>query len=204
MEFHDSDTAARDLVIVYLCEHGGLTEEQVARGLEVSRPTVSRAKSKYGQGGTRALISGKRGPKAPTKIKAEKARLMVALARQGKRKTEIATRLGVNESTVRKALRRLGWEELAVRQATLPIDEPSEGPAESSVVVERQEEKPASEILEAGAGSQESDGTGTEPETPKDRQESLKDVELPAATSLDVDPDNRAVDRVLARAGLDG
>ncbi|MBM3790273.1 MAG: helix-turn-helix domain-containing protein, partial [Acidobacteria bacterium] len=68
MEFHTSDHAARDLVIVQLCEHGGLTEAEVARAFGVSRPTVSRAKRKYAEGGLPALLP-LRGPKGPSKIK---------------------------------------------------------------------------------------------------------------------------------------
>lgn len=122
MEFHQADTAARDLVIVNMCEHGGLTQAEVARAFGVSRATVSRAQKGYDQGGVQALVAEKRGPKSPTKIKDEKQKLMIAMARKGLRKTEIAARLGVNESAVRKALRRLGLEELAVRQPKLGIE----------------------------------------------------------------------------------
>src|SRR3990172_7884097 len=127
MEFHRADTAGGGLGMVPLCERGGRTEGQVARALAVSRPTVSRAKRKYGEGGVGALLPGKRGPTGPTKIKAYKTRLMISLAQHGIRKTEIAARLGVNESAVRKALRRLGWEELAVRQATLALEAGADG-----------------------------------------------------------------------------
>jgi transposase len=139
MEFHTSDQAARDLVIMQLCEHGGLAEGQVAQALNVSRPTVSRAKRKYAEGGVEALLK-KRGPKGPSKIKAYKKRLMIEMARAGRSKTEIASRLGVNESAVRKALRRLGLEELALRQPKLALEEP---PQESAAEVAQAEAEPA-------------------------------------------------------------
>ncbi len=123
MDYHESDPAGRDVVIVQLCEHGGLTEQEVADGLGVSRSTVVRAKSKHGQGGVAALLPGKRGRKGATKIKSYKEKLMVSLARKDVPKTEIAHRLGVTESGVRKALRRLGHEDLAVRQLPLELDE---------------------------------------------------------------------------------
>ena len=96
MEFHASDQAARDLVIVQLCEHGGLTEAEVAGAFDLSRPTISRAKQKYAVGGAAALVP-KLGPKGPSKIKDYKERLMIEMAREGQSKVEIATRLGVNE-----------------------------------------------------------------------------------------------------------
>lgn len=217
MEFHRSDTAGRDLVMVQLCEHGGLTEGQVACALAVSRPTVSRAKRKYGAGGVAALLPGKRGPTGPTKIKAYKQRLMISLAQHGIRKTEIAARLGVNESAVRKALRRLGLEELALRQAKLALEEGAAEGGESettAVVPESPEAPPPAEIAEGeaaiGQGGEAQDRVINAPgevgetkgeEAPGGR-ETAAVAELPVATSLDTDPENRSLDRALARAGL--
>ncbi|MGA2262148.1 MAG: putative transposase, partial [Acidobacteriota bacterium] len=205
MEFDTSDHASRDLAIVQLCEHGGLGEAEVARALEVSRPTVSRAKSKYAEGGLQALLS-KHGPKGPSKIKDYKKRLMIEMAREGRSKTEIAARLGVNESAVRKALRRLGLEELAVRQTKLGLQEPlqetateiaqevsdaahSAGAEEGTtcVVSEVQEVREAATVVGPAAGDM---GTQT------------ADDRLPEETSLDSDPQNRSLDRALARAGF--
>src|SRR4030042_45882 len=152
MEFHNSDTAGRDLVIVQLCEHGGLTEHQVARALAVSRPTVSRSKRKDGEGGVGALLPGKRGPQGPTKIKEYKQRLMISLAQQGVSKTEIASRLGVNESAVRKALRRLGLEELAVRQAKLALEEAGAGGGGSEATAVVGQESPQLPPTAGGEG----------------------------------------------------
>lgn len=216
MEFHRADTAGRDLVMVQLCEHGGLTEGQVARALAVSRPTVSRAKRKYGEGGVGALLPGKRGPTGPTKIKAYKNRLMISLAQQGIRKTEIAARLGVNESAVRKALRRLGLEELALRQAKLALEEGVDG-GESETAAGGQEspELPPTANPEAcpaamAQGGDTQDGVveapGERGETPGEAaaggEQKAVEGELPVATSLDTDPENRSLDRALARAGL--
>jgi transposase len=215
MEFHSSDPAGRDLVMVQLCEHGGLTEGQVARALAVSRPTVSRAKRKYGEGGVGALLPGKRGPTGPTKIKAYKHRLMISLAQHGIRKTEIAARLGVNESAVRKALRRLGLEELALRQAKLALEEGADGgePETAAVVQESPELPPTAKTEEGPAAMSQGgdpqvgvvDATGARGE-PKGEaaggEQQAGEVELPVATSLDTDPENRSLDRALARAGL--
>ena len=216
MEFHRADTAGRDLVMVQLCEHGGLTEGQVARALAVSRPTVSRAKRKYGEGGVGALLPGKRGPTGPTKIKAYKNRLMISLAQQGIRKTEIAARLGVNESAVRKALRRLGLEELALRQAKLALEEGVDGgESETAAVGQESPELPPTANPEAcpaamSQGGDTQDGVveapGERGETPGEAaaggEQKAVEVELPVATSLDTDPENRSLDRALARAGL--
>lgn len=216
MEFHRADTAGRDLVMVQLCEHGGLTEGQVARALAVSRPTVSRAKRKYGEGGVGALLPGKRGPTGPTKIKAYKNRLMISLAQQGIRKTEIAARLGVNESAVRKALRRLGLEELALRQAKLALEEGVDGGESETAAVGQESPElpptanPAACPAAMSQGGDTQDGVveapGERGETPGEAaaggEQKAVEVELPVATSLDTDPENRSLDRALARAGL--
>lgn len=219
MEFHKSDTAGRDMVIVQLCEHGGLTEGEVARAFNVSRPTVSRAKSKYDHGGVKALVSEKRGPKGPTKLKEYKGKLMISLARGGKSKTEIASRLGVNESAVRKALRRFGFEELAVRQRKLVLDEAPQGAScdqsETAVVVTQGRPEPASVAEEGeckGKISEVSRVDDAAAATVEDREitgdegagleEPADDNELPVTTSLDTDPQNRSLDRALARMGF--
>jgi len=216
MEFHRADTAGRDLVMVQLCEHGGLTEGQVARALAVSRPTVSRAKRKYGEGGVGALLPGKRGPTGPTKIKAYKNRLMISLAQQGIRKTEIAARLGVNESAVRKALRRLGLEELALRQAKLALEAGADGgESETAAVGQERPElappgnpEPCPAAMSQGGDTQDGvvEAPGERGETPGEAaaggEQKAVEVELPVATSLDTDPENRSLDRALARAGL--
>lgn len=216
MEFHASDQAARDVVIVQLCEHGGLTEVEVARALDVSRPTVSRAKQKYANGGVEALVP-KLGPKGPSKIKDYKERLMIEMAREGRSKVEIATKLGVNESAVRKALRRLGLEELAVRQPKLVMQEPEQeatgGAAHEALelvraaeVVEPVQSMEAQDVqiaaceakeVQADVGVGAAEGTAAPGvETPS------ADDSFPVVTTFDIDPQNRSVDRALAHAGL--
>jgi transposase len=219
MEFHKLDTAGRDLIVVQLCEHGGLTEEEAARAFGVSRPTVSRAKSKYGQGGVKALIPERRGPKGPTKIKEYKKKLMISLAQKGTSKTEIASRLGVNESAVRKALRRLGLEELAVRQSKLVWEKPVEGAgggqSETEVVLaqgrpepaaaaEGECEKTTSAVSDVQYGSvaamvEDEEAKG---DAAAGVAKQAADEELPVTTSLDTDPQNRNLDRALAREGF--
>jgi transposase len=216
MEFHASDQAARDLVIVQLCEHGGLTEVEVARAFDVSRPTVSRAKQKYADGGVAALVS-KLGPKGPSKIKDYKEQLMIEMAREGRSKVEIATKLGVNESAVRKALRRLGLEELAVRQPNLLMQEPKQESA-AAAAQETLELVRALEVVEAVQSIQAQDvqiascearevqadvvAAAAEGTAAQGVQTPPADDSLPVVTSFDIDPQNRSVDRALAHAGL--
>lgn len=216
MEFHVSDQAARDLMIVQLCEHGGVTEVEVARAFDLSRPTVSRAKSKYAEGGVEGLIP-KMGPKGPTKIKDSKEQWMIDMAREGRSKVEIGALLGVNESAVRKALRRLGLEELAVRQPKLLLQEAPEEASSTAAqqtyelvsaaaVIEPAETMPEPDAQDAACKAEEIQpgsgaiavqaGPAPEVEVP------TEDDSLPVATSCDSDPRNRSVDRALAHAGL--
>jgi transposase len=204
MEFHTSDQAARDLVIVQLCEHGGLTEAEVAQAFGVSRPTVSRAKQKYAEGGVEALVP-KRGPKGPSKIKHYKKRLMIEMAREGRSKVDIASRLGVNESAVRKALRRLGLEELAVRQSKLALEEP---PQESAVDAAQGavEPAPSTEVVDVegktSEASEDQEVAAVEGAVAAGMGTQGADDQLPVASSLDIDPQDRSLDRALARAGF--
>jgi len=205
MEFHASDQAARDLVIVQLCEHGGLTELEIARSFGVSRPTVSRARAKYAVGGIQALLC-KRGPRGPSKIKDYKQRLMVAMAREARSKVEIASRLGVNESTVRKALRRLGLEELAVRQSklALPEPEPAAGAAQEAV---KPAQPTAAQEVETVSGQANAVPIEPEAESPdcgagRSVETPTAEEPLPVVMSFDSDPQDRSLDRALARAGV--
>jgi len=125
LDFDPADTAARDLAIVQVCEHGGISEEDASRAFGVSRSTVSRAKRKYVQGGVGALLPRRRGPKGPTKLKGGKQIAMVRLAREGKSQAEIARRLGVSETAVGRALKRLGLGGLVGRQGRLELDIPA-------------------------------------------------------------------------------
>jgi hypothetical protein len=109
---------------------------------------------------------------------------------------------------VRKALRRLGFEELAVRQRKLvlqkPEQEPAAGvaqeavePAQSMAVQDVQavagEAKPVSFDLEAVS----IEGSATPSlETP------AAEEPLPVVMSFDSDPQDRSLDRALARAGV--
>lgn len=209
MGFHTSDQAARDLVIVQLCEHGGVTEMEIARAFELSRPTVSRAKSKYAEGGVEGLIP-KMGPKGPTKIKDFKQQVMIEMAREGRSKVEIGAQLGVNESAVRKALRRMGLEELAVRQPKLVMQEAAGAdaheilpaaevaePAQSIQELDVQDADFEAGEVQAGVSAVAGQGTAV-PEIDMPAADAL----LPVATSFDTDPENRSVDRALAHAGL--
>jgi transposase len=215
MEFHVADQAARDLMIVQLCEHGGFTEMEVARAFDISRPTVSRAKSKYAEAGVEGLIS-KMGPKGPTKIRDAKEQRMIELAREGRSKVEIGTLLGVNESAVRKALRRLGLEELAVRQPKLVLRETV--PGASSAAAQQARAHSAADVIEPAKSIQELDAQDAVCETKEipagegaiavrdgaapEGEMSAEETLLPVATSCDTDPQNRSVDRALAHAGL--
>src|SRR3989441_2950373 len=205
------------LPIFQLCEHGGLGEGQVARAFEVSRATVSRAKRRYDKGRVEGLLPGKRGPKGPTRIKEDKEKLMISMARAEMSKTEIATRLGVNESAVRKALRRLGLEELAVRQSRLVAEELAEavGRGESEIapvvvqhdpeVAPADEEECKTAAAEEGNAQPRSASTIAADEGTRGdeaQEERTADLELPVAMSLDTNPEDRSMDRTLALMGL--
>jgi hypothetical protein len=121
---------------------------------------------------------------------------------QGVSKREIARRLGVNEKTVRKALRRLGWKEEAPEQGTLPLeaaDQKLSGPTKEA------------DPTQAAEGPQEAQSPFQGNEKPVALNDAPADPKLsgcavdsdePIAVSLDRGGEDRSLDRLLACMGV--
>jgi transposase len=147
LDFHVSDIAGRDLAIAQLAEHGGVGEHALADAFGVSRATVARAKSTLKSGGVPARVPRKRGPKGPSKLKGRKKKLMASMVRQGMAKRAIARRLGESERAVRDALKRLGPNNVAGSQPSLPqVDSSEQQPANASSA---QQQEPVTELPDA-------------------------------------------------------
>ena len=188
-----ADKAAAHYSMVQIVESGIASQQEVAAAFECSRLTIFRSQKKFDKGGVVALVPKKTGPKEGHKINKAKSRRIVALKEKGLTHVVIASRLGLKEDAVRKALKRMGWPEpKPAEEVTLPLDQRAtetailERSVSEEVVIEVKEtEQTPVPIMEVKRDEREEDFSEDEP-----------------IGSCDTDPSNRAVDRALARLGL--
>lgn len=181
-----ADKAADHFAMIHLVESGLANQQEIASAFDCSRLTVLRAKKKFDQGGVAALVPKKTGPRDGSKINRAKFRQIMVLKKKGLSHVAVASRLGLKEDAIRKALKRMGWAQPQVAQELALRLEPAPSPLVLS---------------QEGV----SDPLVFEPEAPEvsslvstvdanERQEVID--------SYDTDPSNRAIDRAFARLGL--
>jgi transposase len=181
-----ADKAADQYAMIHLVESGLASQQEVSLAFYCSRLTVLRAKKKFDQGGVAALVPKKTGPRDGSKINRAKFRQIVALKKTGLSNVAVASRLGLKEDAVRKALKRMGWSQpKAAQELTLPLEQGA-----FSIALSQQ------------SGSDEMVCEGEDPDvssllTPAGGSESEEVI-----GSYDIDPSNRAIDRAFARLGL--
>jgi transposase len=129
--FADDDHVARKLAMVSLVAIGAATQIEVAIGFGVTARTLRRYQHHYESGGLAALG---RGPGYPAGRPREPAidERVSRLKAIGTSTRAIAVEVGVNESAIRKRLRRLGWKPPRAEQLALGlgVDLPAARPAE--------------------------------------------------------------------------
>jgi len=187
-----ADKAANQYAMIHLVESGLASQQEVAEAFECSRLTIFRANKKYEQGGIASLVPKKTGPKDGSKINKAKARSILALKKKGLTHVAIASRLGLREDAVRKALKRMGWSQPKVaEEMNLPFSQESSkmntavlSPSEQ--IVPEVKEADETTIIEIGAQV----------------HETAKEILDSEPVSHDTDPSNRASDRALARLGF--
>jgi transposase len=192
LQYARADKAADQYAMIHLIESGLASQQEVVEAFNSSRVTIFRAKKKYEKGGMAALVPKKRGPKDGSKINKAKARRILALKEKGLTHVAIASRLGLKEDAVRKALKRMGWSKPKISEETeLPFDKASNKirPAEG-----RPSEQPIPEVRKVD----ETSILATDIEV----RDTAKDIADPEQLSYDLDPSNRATDRALARIGF--
>jgi len=194
--YDTDDVAARRLAIVQLAESKVASQAEIARSFGVKRLTVYRQIEKYRVGGVPALVPRKRGPKGPRVTGGRRDKIIAKRKESGESNYRIAERLGVSESSIRQALKRMGYEEKAPVQEELP------GVSDVSA-----EEDDAREDVSSGDDAVAETGNVTEAgAAEEDRGGSVyaasRDVEVPVVHTFDTDPTDRALDRFLARVGL--
>ena len=206
---HD-DVAALRLFVAQALELDYAKPGQLARAINRSVRWVQRARDAYLEGGVDALVPHKRGPKG-ARLGKQREMAVERLRKQGLSLRHIARTVGTSHSTVRRTARRLGveppspapaaqsllWESDAGSQGEARGDA-SEGPDEAAAVAQPD----MSAISQADTAAAEQSSTAAA-QSGDDRSDTVvqPSVRRDVPATLDSDPDNRAVDRMLAHLG---
>ncbi len=196
------DRMAEAHAMVSLVEQGCAQQTEVARAFGCDERTVRRNQRRFDSGGLAALGQPRGYPKGRARLPKGRTDKLSAWKAEGVSNREIARRLGVTEKAVRKLARRLGWVpqppgeqlELALEGADPKLS--GSGPAAAT-------ERPAPEPIPIAKGSQTATMTSeahVEGADPKLSGSGPTAERLPL--SLDPDPADRSVDRLMARLGL--
>ena len=167
------DRIAEAHVRVALVEQGWADQNDVARVFDCSVRTVRRDEQRFEDGGMAALGRAFGYPKGRPRVRLTHS--VERLKREGHSNREIARRLGVSETAVRKRLRRVGWTDPASKQKCFLLEESAAPPPPAS--------GPVAE-------------TGCEPNL------SAFCAEDDVPISFDHDPADRRLDRLMAYLGL--
>lgn len=100
------DVVGRRLAAVQVMELGLARQDELSAALEVNRTTLYRQSRKVKAEGVLGVVDGKRGPRGPHRFNAEKREQAQGLLAQGLSIRKTAKRVGVDEATVRLAVRR--------------------------------------------------------------------------------------------------
>jgi transposase len=199
------------LVAVSLHQSHLATQEEICRAFGHSVVTQARWERQYGQHGIDGLVPGK-----STGRRRELDKSQVAFVRRwfhaGVSNREMAKRMGVGESTIRRTLRRLGLERPQTPLPSLLAREEEPVPAAAVaeretpleiVVVEETETVQESAAVDDSATVPPADSCVPPHAAPAVQKLTLEEaIELAESSSLDRDPHDRSCDRALARVGL--
>lgn len=116
-----ADRMAQAHAMVSLVEQGWAYQNEVARAFGCSVRTVGRHLRRFQDGGLAALGQANGYPSGQPRVKGARTRLVEQLKAAGHSNREIARRIGVSETAVRKLLGRLGWREPSVEPGLLPL-----------------------------------------------------------------------------------
>ena len=165
--------------MVSLVEQGHAGQNEVSSAFDCSTRTVRRYQARFASGGLLALARTNGYPKGRPRLPRSRGRAVARLKAEGRSNCDIARRFGVTEKAIRNQLKRLGWQEQGPVQPLLfPAggSDPNLSASQNSLL--------CAPITSAAPAS---------------------DPNLSAfidRPSCDQDPDNRVIDRFLARVGL--
>jgi transposase len=210
LSWSEDDRASNAYAMVLLVREGFASPTEVAEAFDCTRMTVYRALERFEQRGLPGLLAGKRGPKKARLLGEVAAKRLVALKQQGLANTAIAAKLGVTESGIRKALRRIGYQAQVVPlpvQAELktiaPRAEGGDPISDDSQAADERVEPPSAAEAPVPALPE------SAPMPPTGEAAMIAEIdtsELSATGQVDVmdgcDPWDRTADRAFARLGL--
>ena len=182
------DRAAEAYAMIMLCESGYATQIQIARSFGYSVRSLRRYQERFQTGGVGALV---RGPGRPVgslpKHAKERGRdeTILHLKTKGSSNRAIAGKLGLSETAIRKRLRRLGWK---------PGPECDEPALPFPQTINRDATDVAKNAVQITSVAAEQTQRPSGGHTDSHNE--------PLTASLDVDPLDRSMDRLLAAMGL--
>ena len=118
------DRMAEAHAMVNLVDQGWADQNDVARTFGYSARTLRRDQRRYEDGGLAALGQPRGYPAGRTRLGSSRRETVHRLKTQGHSHCEIARRLGISETAVRKLLMRMGWKENHNQPEILPLDAP--------------------------------------------------------------------------------
>jgi hypothetical protein len=181
------DRMAEAYTMVILIEEGYADQNDIARTFGYATRTLRRYQDRFEAGGLQALGKSSGRPLGIRSVgKADRLRdqTILRLKREGSSNRIIGHKLGLDEKTIRKRLRRLGWKP---PDKQLDLFEVKLSPSTSRGTNESADDAIPIE------GSQNDKRVGSDAEDPGDGQ---------FPQSCDTDPLNRTIDRFLATVGL--
>lgn len=187
------DRAAEAYAMITLSESGYASQTQIVQSFGYSARSLRRYQERFQAGGVGALV---RGPGRPSGSSSEHSKgrgrdqTILHLKMKGSSNRAIAGRLGVSEKTIRKRLRRLGWQPSAESdEPCLPFRQ------------EATDDAPHTADTENSTDTAEADTAPLDTAERQPARNANSQIEPPTA-SHDPDPLNRSMDRLLAAMGL--
>lgn len=189
------DAAAEGYAMVSLVEQGHALQIEVARAFESDVRTVRRHQRRFEQGGLSALGRASGYPKGQPRIALSRLHKIDAWKAAGLSNREIAQRFRVTENAIRKMVRRLGWKEEPADQTELPF--PGAHPNLSA---------PEEQLSPEGPQKASKQPNAPDPVPAPSQPSAHPNLSAPervkaASFTLDTDPDDRHIDRLLACLG---
>jgi len=227
--YASADRMGEAHAMVSLVEQGWATQTAVAHAFGCDDRTVRRNQRRFEAGGLAALGRPVGYPKGRPRVPRSREDRVHEWKAAGVSNREIARRLGVTSKAARKLARRLGWEPVAPEQAALDLGfeggdpnlsgsdadpGPAAVPAPSPGAGSPAEPRPAGgdSNLSGSGASGAPDPSAERAISPESRAEHTPaggDPNLsgsqhsePLPRSLDTDPTDRSLDRVMACLGL--
>jgi transposase len=186
-QYSTADALAAAHAMVSLVEQGWATQTEVARTFRCSVRTVRRHQRRFEEGGLASLARADGFPRGRSRVPDARQRLVQRLRAEGHAQREIARRIGVSETAVRKLLRRLGWRPVAMAQPELGLNDPPTANPNLSGISSSSPAPPPSSLVGGANPNLSAFHSTVVPKTP---------------ASSDSDPTDRSGDRLLARLGL--